>query len=346
MEEHRYHRPESYRRDIRRRNRRRKKLFFGSVFLLLLLAVGGFFLRDWLRDEKSPVVKEEPGQVDPPVVEAPEEEEVPELPEVKPFVRSQRAVKISKVAALPGEMDFTALKPGTNHSYEASAYAYDTADVKAWMRGEKPFEEEQKIAFLTFDDGPVYNTTLVMEVLKRREVPGTFFILGRHLDLYQDKSILHRYIEEGHSIAVHSYSHDYGYMYPGRSARADRVVEEYDKTLQLMKETLGEDFESKVFRFPGGAMSWNNIPAAQEALLDLGVVDIDWNSLSGDSEPAHRRPATTQAMGRFAMETYRQYGAQGVAVILMHDAQGVTAEYLDIVIDEFQAAGFKFGVLK
>lgn len=245
----------------------------------------------------------------------------------------------------PGQIKMNMLKPGTNHSISASEYAYDTKDVKDWIKGRVPYAGE-KIAFLTFDDGPVENTYKVMDILKRRGVPGTFFIPGKTLEDHKNKEVLHRYIEEGHGIAVHSYSHDYALLYPGKTADAETIVEEYERTLGLMRETLGTDFDTKVFRFPGGAGSWKNIPAAQEALGRLGAYDIDWNSISGDSEPSSRRPDGPSAMADYVMETLSDQAVQDVAVVLMHDFKGITIEYLDQVIDQFIEAGYTFGILE
>ena len=227
----------------------------------------------------------------------------------------------------------------------ASSYAYPLADIKLGMKGEGNFADK-KIAFLTFDDGPVGNTLKVLDILKEKNIPATFFIPGKVLANYDDKSIMDRYIQEGHGIAIHSYSHDYKYLYPGRVANPERIIEEYDKTVNIMKESLGDTFNTKVFRFPGGAMSWKNIPAAQEALLAQGVVDIDWNSMSGDAEPEKRRPGSSSAMGDFVFSTLNQNNHTNIAMVLMHDVKGATPEYLRKVIDGFVQRGYTFGILE
>lgn len=252
---------------------------------------------------------------------------------------------VNFLTTLPKKISLDFQKKGTNHSVRASLYAYDTQEVKDWIKGRKPYEGK-KIAFLTFDDGPVEGTFKVLDILKRRGVPGTFFIPGRTLEVQKDKEVLMRYIEEGHAIGVHSYSHDYSYLYPEKVADPQRIASEYQATIDLMRMTLGEDFDSKVFRFPGGAGSWKNIPAAQEALLALGAADIDWNSISGDSEPQRRRPDGPTAMAEHVMNTLGDQAVTEVAVVLMHDSKEVTSMYLDQVIDQFIEAGYSFGILK
>ncbi|SFN61804.1 polysaccharide deacetylase family protein [Proteiniclasticum ruminis] len=346
MEDYIYKRQNFNQREKLRKKRRRRKIFFSSVGVALVLGAGGFFLRNTL----LPKLQEAGDSfVKAPLPEAGNPGEAPkseELPEVKEFTPKRPAEKIPAEKTAPEVKDLKRLKEGSNHSYEASAYAYDTRDVKAWMRGRKDFEGEKNLAFLTFDDGPHKNTEKVLDVLKRHGVPGTFFLLGDNVDKNGTPLLLQRYIEEGHGIAVHSYSHDYSYLYPGRSARPDRILEEYEKTRTSIRGHLGESFDTHVFRFPGGSMSWKNMEEAQNALLAEGIVDIDWNSMSGDAEPKNRRPATSEAMGAYAMKTFRDNGDRKVAVILMHDVQKTTPEYLDHLIDEFLEAGFTFGILK
>ena len=346
MEDHIYRRHNLNQREKLRKKRKRRKIFFSSIGAILVLGAGGLFLRNTLLPKIQEVGDSFMKAPLPEAGNPGETVKVEELPEVKEFTPKRPAEKIPAEKAAPEMKDLKRLKEGSNHSYEASAYAYDTADVKAWMRGKKAFEGEKNLAFLTFDDGPHKNTEKVLDVLKRRGIPGTFFLLGDNVDKNGTSELLQRYITEGHSIAVHSYSHDYGYLYPGRSARADRIVEEYEKTRSQIRGLLGEGFDTHVFRFPGGSMSWKNMEEAQNTLLSQGVVDIDWNAMSGDSEPKNRRPETPEAMGKYAMKTFKDNGDRKVAVILMHDVQNATPEYLDHLIDEFLEAGFTFGILK
>lgn len=63
-------------------------------------------------------------------------------------------------------------------------------------------ENEQKVVYLTFDDGPSRDVTpLVLDVLKKENIKATFFVLGRNIDANPD--ILKRVYEEGHYIANH-----------------------------------------------------------------------------------------------------------------------------------------------
>ncbi len=328
-----------YRMNKSKKMKRRRVMFYTASGLVL--AFGVFFAGNYVMDFVQKMGPEKSG--DPIAIQTPVEAVKPE--ELVGFVKGEGNFTIDFASTLPKKIDFQAIEPGKNHSIISSSHAYPLAEVKQWMKGEGDFADK-KIAFLTFDDGPVGNTLKVLDILKEKNVPATFFIPGKVLSNYEDKSIMNRYIEEGHAIAIHSYSHDYKYLYPGRVANPDRIVEEYIKTRDLMQETLGDSFNTTVFRFPGGAMSWKNIPAAQEALLAQGVVDIDWNSMSGDAEPEKRRPGSASAMGDYVFTTLGQNKNTNVAMVLMHDVKGATPEYLRKVIDGFVERGYSFGILE
>lgn len=268
-------------------------------------------------------------------------------PEVLPkkYILSVGNISFSLTGSLPKKIDFDGLYKGGNYSIRASRYAYDTDEVKGWMKGTIE-HQGPKIAFLTFDDGPTKYTPAILDLLKEKKVPATFFIVGKTLAKASDPNIILRYIREGHAIANHSYSHDYSYMYPGRVVNADRVMEEYQKSLKLMKQILGNDFNTNVFRYPGGSGSWNNVEPSKATLAQQGIKYIDWNSMSGDAEPKSRRPVGSEALSNYVLTTLRNNRHPEIAVVLMHDSLEVTPGYLGLVIDKLRAEGYTFGVLK
>lgn len=331
-----YHAPH----DLNRRNKRssggrkRKGLVTGLSALTITLLLG-YGVKTQYIDRMNEAALPETVVVQDAVMEE----------KAREFRLTGGSATINYLTTLPKRISLDFQKKGENHSVRASRYAYDTQEVKDWIKGRKPYEGK-KIVFLTFDDGPVQGTYKVLDILKRRGVPGTFFIPGKTLETQKDKEVLKRYIQEGHAIGIHSYSHDYSYLYPDKVANPERIVSEYQAAIDLMRVTLGKDFDSKVFRFPGGAGSWKNIPAAQDALRVMGAADIDWNSISGDSEPARRRPDGPPAMAEHVMNTLNDQAVKDVAVVLMHDSKEVTSLYLDQVIDRFIEEGYSFGILK
>ncbi|MDF1489329.1 polysaccharide deacetylase family protein [Tessaracoccus caeni] len=236
----------------------------------------------------------------------------------------------------------TELMPGTNHNYAAEAYAYPAKLVQKWLRGKK--EADEKVVFLTFDDGPNHSITPeILDILAEEKVPATFFLVGSEIE--DAPNMLERQIAEGHAIALHSYTHDYSKLYPGRYADAARVAKEFDDTLAEVRAVLGEDFSTGAWRYPGGHMSWKSMEGADKALKKRGASWIDWNCMTGDAEPASRRPTTVSGM--LSMATDPIDDDVKVAVVLAHDSIGkdLTVKSLRKIIKAYKEAGYTFGVI-
>lgn len=236
---------------------------------------------------------------------------------------------------------------GKNHSPSASAYAYSTKDVRDWTEKKVPYEGE-KLVFLTFDDGPNHSITpKILDILKEEGVHATFFLIGNAVaDGKYDDMVIRQY-KEGHGIATHSFNHNYSQLYPGRVASPASILAQEQQITDQLKRVLGPGFGSTVFRYPGGHMSWKQTEASDVALADKGIHWIDWNAMTGDSEPASRRPNTPEAMHAFFMRQVDN-AQTNVIVSLSHDAEGKsnTVASLRPIIRDLKAKGYKFGILE
>ena len=74
---------------------------------------------------------------------------------------------------------------------------------------------EQKTIYLTFDDGPGPYTDQLLDLLAKYDVKATFFVTGNYPDYYD---CIGRAYDEGHTIAVHTFCHDYRQIYRGVQA--------------------------------------------------------------------------------------------------------------------------------
>ena len=103
-----------------------------------------------------------------------------------------------------------------------------------------------KLIYLTFDDGPSDRVTpKILDVLKEESVKATFFIVGKHAETR--KYLIKREFEEGHTVAVHSYSHKYDEIYADKSS----LLKDIDKCNALIKEITGKP--TNLYRLPGGS---------------------------------------------------------------------------------------------
>ncbi|MDO5092563.1 MAG: polysaccharide deacetylase family protein [Propionibacteriaceae bacterium] len=279
----------------------------------------------------------EPPASSPPPAEPPQSEEPTPSPEPTPEPSPEPTPEPT-----PQEILDAALQEGSNHSVGATKYAHPAEQVQGWMA--EPSTAPEPIVFLTFDDGPNHSTSVqILDILKEHEVPATFFVVGNLVSDAHD--VLQREITEGHSIAIHSYSHNYKKLYPSRKANVDTIIDELKRTRSDLRDALGEGYNTSCWRYPGGHMSWQGMAAADEALAAEGVHWVDWNSLTGDAEPENRRPTTVDGMVKMATTPI----AEGVkvSVMLAHDSEGkdLTVKSLPKIIEAYKEAGYTFGVI-
>lgn len=195
---------------------------------------------------------------------------------------------------------------------------------------------ESKIAFLTFDDGPSKNVTPeILDILEHYNIKATFFVLGNMCEKNGD--VLQRVADEGHAIGIHSYSHQLNELL----ASQDSFINEINLTENAIKKSLGEEFNTRLFRFPGGSFE-SYKQQYMEALNERGYVSVDWNALTGDSE--HLKPTTEILLERLKATTINKDNI----VVLMHDSENkhVAAEVLPDVIEHLILQGYEFAVLK
>lgn len=204
--------------------------------------------------------------------------------------------------------------------------------------GKEKIKENQKIAYLTFDDGPSEKITpKILDILSEYDIKATFFVLGKMIDV--NPEVLKRTYEEGHAIGHHSYSHDYNYIY----RNTKNFIGELEKTNNNFKKVLGEDFETKLLRFPGGSFEkkkQNTIIATEK----LGYINYDWNALNGDAEGHNlsKQYLINRLKSTVSARTHNQE-----VIILMHDTdtKSTTAEALPKIIDYLIKEGYVFRTL-
>jgi peptidoglycan/xylan/chitin deacetylase (PgdA/CDA1 family) len=220
--------------------------------------------------------------------------------------------------------------------------AAEVAAAEAAAKSNQGFlQDGSKVAYLTFDDGPCTSVTIrILDTLKQYNVKATFFVLGSMAE--NNTWIVKREKDEGHVVANHTYSHNYNYLY----ADTKNLIDDFKKCEVVLKSIL-VDYNSKLVRFPGGAMGTAREPFRQAA-VNAGYHYVDWNALNSDSDakyiPAGSSCVPVDSLINCIKET--TIGKQHV-VILMHDAPGktTTADSLPQVIEYLKAQGYIFKLL-
>jgi len=192
--------------------------------------------------------------------------------------------------------------------------------------------------FLTFDDGPTSNITpQILEILDRYEVKATFFILGKQAEA--NPEILKMIVEKGHAIGLHSYYHDYN-MYKS----IDLFNTDLDLCIRSLKNILGQDFSTRIYRFPGGSGGRKQI--FKDRIKEVNLHNVDWTALTGDSESGEKK--TTEELLDRLKESIVINGNPEDVVVLMHDSatKQITVDALPAVIEYFKSENFHFKAIK
>lgn len=188
--------------------------------------------------------------------------------------------------------------------------------------------EEKRQVYLTFDDGPSKNTDRILDILQEYGVKATFFVVGK-----TDASSVRAYkriVEEGHTLGMHSYSHDYQELYCS--------LQSFSEDLARLQEYLYDltGVWSRYYRFPGG--SSNTVSATDMQLLirylnENGICYYDWNVASGDAVSSKLSAEV------IAQNCITQIEGKKECMILFHDAsdKGSTVDALPMLIEQLQS---------
>lgn len=107
----------------------------------------------------------------------------------------------------------------------------------------------QKIAYLTFDDGPNKYTTQILNILKEKNGKATFFVIGGKVPHY--KTTMQRLIKDGHYIGLHSMSHDVKRLYTGDPST---LITEMEQTQNIVQQIT--KLNTHLVRVPYGSMPY------------------------------------------------------------------------------------------
>ncbi|WP_223483112.1 polysaccharide deacetylase family protein [Stenotrophomonas sp. OVS01A] len=190
-----------------------------------------------------------------------------------------------------------------------------------------------KTVVLTFDDGPhkAY-TDEVVAILKRYDVPGVFFEVGRNLGkvdtdgkvrLGPMAKISRNLMEEGYAVGNHSLTH----------AQLSRTTGDALRQQVLDTDTLLKDVDSKrapLFRFPYGARNAEGLQLLNEA----GLKSIMWNIDSMDwADPVPES---------IVQRVLDQVNKEQRGIILFHDIHDRAVKALPQILDRLIADGYQF----
>ena len=195
-----------------------------------------------------------------------------------------------------------------------------------------------KTCYLTFDDGPSLNTKEILDILDQYHIKATFFVTGTSP---KDFHYIKEAYQKGHIIGLHTYSHDYEYIY----SSLKNYISDLNKIKDVVYQQIGKNVD--LIRFPGGSSNlvskkYNEgiMTRLTKKVIDLGYQYYDWTSINGDGEGIK----TVDGLIKKAKE---EIGEQEDIMFLMHDSgtQENTVKALPDILDYLIEQGYVFQVL-
>lgn len=190
--------------------------------------------------------------------------------------------------------------------------------------------------YLTFDDGPSNLTLDILDILKEEGVKATFFVTGQS---DSNNYIIKRAYDEGHTIGLHTYSHEYSYVY----SSVDNYFADLNRISNKVENIIGK--KTNIIRFPGGSsntVSRNYSVGIMTRLtgevLNKGYRYFDWNVDADDAGGAYTDS------NRIYLNVVNNLSHSKTNVVLMHDSYGHTAtrDALRNIIQYGKRNGYKF----
>ena len=186
------------------------------------------------------------------------------------------------------------------------------------------------VVYLTFDDGPNAGTTnVILDILKEEGVKATFFVTSKGPD-----DLIVREYNEGHTVALHTSSHDYATVYASDEAFFADLQTVHDRVQNL----TGVD--SRIIRFPGGSSntisrrySEGIMTRLTSEVLNRGYKYYDWNISSGDA-------GNTTDPNQVYLNVVSNLRRDRPNMVLMHDIKSYTRDALRNIIHYCKENGY------
>lgn len=171
------------------------------------------------------------------------------------------------------------------------------------------YNDDMDYVYLTFDDGPSKYTQNILDYLDAYNIKATFFVVPDGSE--ESNARLKKIADKGHTIGIHTATHEYNKIYESVEAYLEDFKIAYDRVYDAT------GIKCNLFRFPGGSINDYNTEVREELIAEMtrrGFIYFDWNV------------DTSDALGATWTEMYNNVRTQTIdknrAVILMHDYNG------------------------
>ncbi|BFT69011.1 polysaccharide deacetylase family protein [Paenibacillus sp. P36] len=257
-------------------------------------------------------------------------------------IHTEQAAQVPKQLSGKIASEVTEVSPSAPPNDDKEITVVETRHFYTGPPHHSPPPVGNKIAYLTFDDGPSNSTRKILHILKTNGVTATFFVIGTETS--EGKSLYKEIAAEGHALGNHTYSHDYNRIYKSPEA----FIKDVRRLDRLLEETVG--FRPEILRFPGGSNNQVSRKSGGRGIMnqvtakakEQGYQYFDWNVSSTDAAaPVQDRDMIIDSVMSASKGKKR-------IIVLMHDNtyKTTTLEALPVVIRKLKAAGFRFDKLQ
>ena len=196
-------------------------------------------------------------------------------------------------------------------SFKVSKYTFERINIDKVLVNENVTREfnidkNTKFIALTFDDGPNYNTSKVIDVLNKYNVKATFFVIGKNIKGHE--LILKKMVESNMEIGNHTYNHLLLTKY-----NKDTILSEIEKTNELIYEVTNT--YPKILR-----PSYGSFNKKIKSIVNYPIIIWDIDTLDWKYKNSKRISNTILSK------------VKDGDIILMHDIYKSTLNSLDLVI--------------
>ncbi|MEU7471141.1 polysaccharide deacetylase family protein [Streptomyces sp. NPDC044984] len=177
-----------------------------------------------------------------------------------------------------------------------------------------------KCIALTFDAGPSEHSARLLDILKKEQVPATFFLLGRrHIERYPE--LVRRMADEGHEVANHTWTHR-----RLTELEPDEIREELERTDEEIERLTGR--RPTLMRPPQGRTD----DTVHGISRELGLSEVLWSVTAKDYTTTDSDLITRRVLAKASRD----------GIILLHDLYDGTVPAVPGIIAELKKRGYVF----
>lgn len=215
----------------------------------------------------------------------------------------------------PNEIPMLKNSPELKQTMKGSTYADSIIQKEKELIQQ---EENQKIVYLTFDDGPSSDANQLLDVLDHYRAKATFFMLAPQIKAHPE--VVKRMVKTGYAVGLHGVTHDAHQFYHSKKSPLHEMQEDQ----KVLKKIIG--VKSTLIRTPYGSVPYM-LDSYRKEIESFGFQLWDWD-IDSDDWKSNSKAFVYRVINEIKlMESVGKH-----PVILMHD-RGPTIKYLPILLN-------------